>query len=755
VRNPQPLFVADFDACTGTNTLGGAMGATYNAPDSLKESFVPETDRGCVARIEYNIMAWAAFWMKTQGADLAPYSRLYFDICADPEPGIPGGIKLELKHGDEVSVQYVTGITADWQTLSVALADFGSAGYGASFASWQDLEELVFTFEANTSGRQGVVYLDNVIFASGNLPEVKNPLPSPLPRGEKTTRPISILVDDFSPQPSQGDQVYYFNRLDGDRGAINDSAMAWGRRQVTMTIAAGNTWGGGWLSLNHPMRESLPIDFSAILPAQILPAYQSQITGIMARIARGTPGKSLRLELKDHGALRWTGEIILDGGEQVINSDLPPLDNINELVWVLDDAAGGDAVVLDSITFTATTPITDTATRAFVWSYGQLLNNWNPKTGLVRDRGSDPSGRFDAIQATGSLAAATAQAAQLGVISQSNARQIVGKIGQTLLVGTPRFHGLWPHFVTVSPEGVIAIVPGTEWSSVDTVIAAIGLLTAQHALGLDTAATEQMLRDIDWADLILPDGAISMGYDDQGDRIPWGWKDFGTEAWLVQLASASAIGEKASMARPTPPTVNGSGFIDELAWLFVPPPASRDIWGVDWQAYRDAAADKQINFYPETDPTSCFAQLDLFGLSAGEMPDGTYLTLGVGGSDQPPETGAERLGAPAITPHYAGMIASLRPEAAIRMWDWLIANGLFTPLNNVESLLFPPGAPCDRSGAVWNSSKLSWNLALQTLGWGRYLAVRQELEPVLWRAATQNPLLRDGYCLLARCEPPW
>ena len=74
--------------------------------------------------------------------------------------------------------------------------------------------------------------------------------------------------------------------------------------------------------------------------------------------------------------------------------------------WI--GAAAGDTVVLDSIAFTATTPITDTATAAFVWSYGQLLNNWNPTTGLVRDKAKDASGAFDAIQATGSLAAATA-----------------------------------------------------------------------------------------------------------------------------------------------------------------------------------------------------------------------------------------------------------------------------------------------------------------------------------------------------------
>lgn len=66
--------------------------------------------------------------------------------------------------------------------------------------------------------------------------------------------------------------------------------------------------------------------------------------------------------------------------------------------------------------------------------------------------------------------------------------------------------------------------------------------------------------------------------------------------------------------------------------------------------------------------------------------------------------------------------------------------------------MFPPGAPCDRSDMVWNQGKLSWNLALQTLAWGRFLAQRQDMEPILWRAATENLLLRDGHCLLARCE---
>ena len=378
----------------------------------------------------------------------------------------------------------------------------------------------------------------------------------------------------------------------------------------------------------------------------------------------------------------------------------------------------------------------------------------------MRDKAKDASGEFDAIQTTGSLAAATAIAEQLGVVSRGDAVQIVNKIGDALLRDLPRFHGLWPHWTKTSPDGKPMIVWGTEWSSIDTVIAAIGLLTAQQALGLDTSGTEAFLREIDWEDLTKPDGMISMGYTYEGKRIPWAWDTFGGESWLVELAYASATGKVAPLAHPSPPTANGSGFIDELSWLFAPPPSRPDVWGTDWPAYRSAAADRQIRYYPANYPASCFARLGLFGLSAAEVPDPTivppgsiYQAFGVGGRDPRANDGSALLGAPVVVPHDAALIASLRPDEAIRMWDWLIQHGHFSPLNNVESLMFPAGAACDSGGVVWNQLKGSWNLSLQTLGWGRYLAERRGQVPVLWQATMANAFLREGYLLLAPGEP--
>jgi hypothetical protein len=430
---------------------------------------------------------------------------------------------------------------------------------------------------------------------STNLPTIAptTPKPAPIPPGNRS---ISVLVDDFQPQPYQGESVYYFNRLNGDRGVVNGSILDWGSGRVTTTISAGNTWGGVWMSLNHPIREAQPLNFSAVLPPQISPAYQSRITGITTVIVDGTPGRRFKLELKNRGELLWKEEIILSGGRQIVRFDLPNLGNLNEFLWVLDDASAGDYVVLDRVSFTATTQITDIATAAFVWSYGMLLNNWNSTTGLVRDKARDASGEFDAIQATGSLAAATAIAEQLAIVPHASAVQVVTKIGDTLLFDLPRFHGLWPHWVGVSSTNAITIVYGMEWSSVDTVIAATALLAAQNGLGMDTSGTEQMLKAIDWNDLVTSNG-ISHGYTYDGEPIPYTWDVFGGESWLVALAYAGATGQVAPIASPAPPTANGSGFIDELPWLFVPPPSGRDCWGTDWASYRLAAANNQILYY--------------------------------------------------------------------------------------------------------------------------------------------------------------
>jgi hypothetical protein len=157
--------IADFDNCRGVTKQEGTMGAAYDAAsrDKLVESYVQEAGRGCIARLEYDIVGWSAFWIQLQGADLSSYSQLVFDIKADSQKKFPGRVKVELKRADgqEVSILYISGITTDWQTMSVNLKDFGPS-YARPLSSFKNMKELVFTFEAGQSGKTGVIYLDNI-----------------------------------------------------------------------------------------------------------------------------------------------------------------------------------------------------------------------------------------------------------------------------------------------------------------------------------------------------------------------------------------------------------------------------------------------------------------------------------------------------------------------------------------------------------------------------------------------------------------
>ncbi|MCA9927486.1 MAG: hypothetical protein KC419_03370, partial [Anaerolineales bacterium] len=102
------------------------------------------------------------------------------------------------------------------------------------------------------------------------------------------------------------------------------------------------------------------------------------------------------------------------------------------------------------------------------------------------------------------------------------------------------------------------------------------------------------------------------------------------------------------------------------------------------------------------------------------------------------------LGVPVIVPHYAGMAAPLRLNDATALFAWLIDQGIFTPLNNVESLYLRQQDGCQ--AITWNSLKGSWNLSLQTLGWGNALLGKNNQ---LTSGIQNNPILSHGYHIMS------
>jgi hypothetical protein len=589
------------------------------------------------------------------------------------------------------------------------------------------------------------------------------PLPRALPAPASLQQPrwltsvarrsVTILVDDFAPQPVQGEPYWISNRLGGTRGQVDGwwdpycscayaggGSVVWGQGMVTATITqtqGTEAWVGSWSSLNHSITEDIPLDFAGIFPSQILPQYQGNVTALRIYVLDGQGTFQVDLQAPDL-SFPWQRGVMLSGGERLLHFDLPSLGSIRNLNWIIKGHAG-DFVVVDRVELIVELPWLATAQEAFLWSYAMLLSNWDPVSGLTRDRSAWEAGAFDNVSASGMQAAAAAMAYELGFISQSSATEIVDRTSAALLA-LPRCGGVWPHFAFAGQAH-----PDSEWSSIDTIIAAVALLEAQQALGIDTSAVQDMLEDIDWEALQMPDGSISHGYEPTcTERLAAGWYHFGTESWLVNFAYAAATGNTAQQDS-TPPTYNGSGFIDELAWLLLPPPCG-DRWGTDWWSYRNQAAVSQL-FYYQDHP--CYVPRGLFGLSAVEVPDPSavspaqiYQAFGVGG-EVAANDGTALLGHAAVVPHYSAMVAALHPAPASTVWRWLGDSGLFTPLNNVESLMFVDELACQQ--LVWNSLRGSWNLSLQTLGWGRQLA---GTDNPLYLAVWDNDMLSSGYQLM-------
>jgi hypothetical protein len=560
-----------------------------------------------------------------------------------------------------------------------------------------------------------------------------------------TTLLVYAVLDDFEPQPRPPDTYSPYNRAGGTRGPIHESdgTLTWGAGQVTATLTSSG-FIGLYSSFSHPIAEGPALDFGAVLPPPILARFQPRVTEAVVRVLDGHGTLQLDLQAPD-GTFVWSGSVALTGGARQIVLGLPALGPVRNLNWIVSGVAG-DFVVMDEVGLTLEAPL-DGSTRApGLWSEAMLLSNWSASSGLTRDRAHFPAGAFDNVSASGLQAAASVTAWRQGWITQASAQAIVQQTAAGLLA-LPRCHGLLPHFVA---GGTIAA--GTEWSTVDTVIAWVALIAAQQALGLDTAAAEAAFTGIDWAAL-LDAGAISHGYDTAcATRLAGVWTDFGSESWLAQLGYAASTGDVAAYDS-TPPTANGSGFIDELAWLLVPPPAV-DRWGTDWSAYRAQAAAAQIDYYAAH---ACYGPQGLFGLSAAEVPHPSqvgvpdvYQAFGVGG-EQPANDGTALLGHAVVVPHYAALAHTLRPAEAEAAWRRLMLDGRFSPLNNTESLMYADlrASRWAREPAcaepVWNDLRGSLNLAFQALGFAR--APLQGAHP-LYDAVLSNPLLHAAYEVL-------
>jgi len=544
--------------------------------------------------------------------------------------------------------------------------------------------------------------------------------------------PDRIIIDDYAPTPTY--RNWYYSRIGTDRGKMGDGnySVVLGDGKASVTVMSG--WAGVWTRLMHTSGDEL-LSPTKLLGSFVKDEFQPRISGLEIEVLEGRG--ALKVELKNgSGELVYWKVFNLTGGATKLVFSVSPTSQLKELNWIID---GIGYVTVDEIRFLVDSPTYQTEQAVFLFSYGHLCQCYDKDSGLVRDRARWPVNDYSAVQSIGMFALVSAVAYDLGYIQYTDVIDIITKTKNAILT-IPKYKGLMPHFLKNHD-----IVPDTEWSSIDTVIAFVAEILACQSFGIDTSDLENLLRNIDWDELTDNQSqSVSMGYDFEKVKINNLWDTFGSEAFLVAVAY-SAANDLALVKldnQKNCPTWDGSGFNDEMAALFFPM-NGRDVWGNDWIKYRKDAFAKQRSFFSE----HSYQNLGLFGLSASEVPEKWlisderqhYSAWGVGGHNDGANDGTNLVGYPIIAPHYAAMISSENNDAFKTLFNYLmVETKIFTPLNNVESF----GV---NNLLHWNSLKGSWNLSLQSLGVARALSGANYLP---YRSLEENEFLCQAYSSL-------
>lgn len=492
-------------------------------------------------------------------------------------------------------------------------------------------------------------------------------------------------------------------------------------------------WTGAWHSLAGLATQKIRVFDPADLIG--LGGDAAKKCGIRTLDVNATGRGTFRLELADvQRKVVWQTAITLDGpdtGSHVFPIDPEKVGNIKFMNWI---AEPGCELRLSSIGFLAERPEMPLEEWAFRISLGKLRRCHDAKSGFTRDRGHLHAGDFDSVASTGMHALASALGVTEGILSRET---VVSEIDNTLaaLRKLPRASGFLPHFTHHAEDGRHTIVPGTEFSTVDTAIALHSLLLATRVLDL----TEQnrlvvgMIAEIDMDAVTDSDGWISHGFQDDGKTLlEASWRDWGGETALVLALEAMIPGRRLRGAMmPTGEPYRGVGFIAEIQSLFYPDFDRREpdlVSGITWPDVRRRVLREQMAYPKQHWPESAAARMGIFGLSAGEagMPGAGYTA-----------NGTEVLGARWLHPHYMLMGLGLSaPELYPQGLRDLDAGQFLYPLGLPENI--------DVDFQLHNPMQGSLNASFETLsayhGWKK----RNTPENRIDTASRNDPLLRKG-----------
>lgn len=501
--------------------------------------------------------------------------------------------------------------------------------------------------------------------------------------------------------------------------------------------AAPANWGGVWHNLNGLAREKVPMDLHAPYSDLVHAEFQPRVVGVQA-VVSGTGNFKVELGTAHApdglgDAADWSHTFQLLGREtpQSVSVGIgnESIRHAQTLSWV---AEPGAKITVDSIALQLELPDVDFPTYVFLASYAKLARCYSEQTGMIRDRAHIGPESLNNIPATGMFALATAAAQRLGVVEEAVARGTLRRILR-VIESLPRKRGILPHFV-LRENGAWVLLPGAEYSTVDTALCLISLRIAANVLGDQESAARalDLLRAVDIPALRNADGYVVHGLHEDGEPLAHFWRDWGGETALVLMMQRIAGGEGLlPQMEGSGRTHRGIGFIAELPALFFPQfntNARAHAGAVEWGTYRQRRLAEQKAYFATHAPQSLAAQLGLYGLSAGEGEHGIgYHTAGV-----------EDIGQRLIFPHYILMssLMEVNPAAVYALLEKLEARGWLTPWGLVENIA--------AGGESYVPMISSLNACFESLAaYHLLLAHRGQLNP-LYQAAAEDAVFADA-----------
>jgi hypothetical protein len=531
-----------------------------------------------------------------------------------------------------------------------------------------------------------------------------------------------------------------FTHMASDFGWMGPGGARIDSKGGIINVKPNGEWTGAWHSL-----AGLAAEKSRVFdPADVIELGGSPEKRCGIReLAVNASGKGiLRLELADvDRKVVWSASVTLDNETATTLTfplDANALGKIKIMNWVAEPDC---ELRLSSIGFLAERPEISLEEWAFRISLGKLRRCHHFETGMTRDRGHTPAGEFDSVASTGMHALSSALAFTEGIIDKERA---AAEIAHTLtaLQSLPTAAGFLPHFVHCGNDGRLTIVPGTEFSTIDTAIALHSLLLATQILDL-SAMNQQviaMIERINFDAVTNADGWIGHGFLDDGRTLLAStWRDWGGETALV-LALESMIPDRIPRGKmiPSGAPYRGVGFIAEIQSLFYPDFDRKEpdlVSSISWPEVRKNLLKDQVNYPAAHWPEAAVAKSGIFGLSAGElgMPGAGYTA-----------NGTEVMGVRWLHPHYMLMGLALSHSE-------LYPKGLRDL--DAERFLYPMGLPenIEADLLLHNPMQGSLNAAFEALaayhGWKK----RNSQENRIDRASESHPLLRKA---AARFYPP-